>query len=59
MARDEKEIYAQDLESIFTLERELFPCLVDMRFLGVRVDLEAASQLKDKLSLEEKECLQK
>ena len=54
-----KEIYAQDLESIFTLERELFPCLVDMRFLGVRVDLEAASQLKDKLSLEEKECLQK
>ena len=54
-----KEIYAQDLESIFTLEKELFPCLVDMRFLGVRVDLEAASQLKDKLSLEEKECLQK
>ena len=54
-----KEIYAQDLESIFTLEKELFPCLVDMRFLGVRVDLEAASQLKNKLSLEEKECLQK
>ena len=54
-----KEIYHQDLEAIFTLEKELFPCLVDMRFLGVRVDLEAASQLKDKLSLEEKECLQK
>ena len=54
-----KEIYAQDLESIFTLEKELFPCLVDMRFLGVRVDLEAASQLKNKLSLQEKECLQK
>ena len=54
-----KEIYAQDLESIFTLEKELFPCLVDMRFLGVRVDLEAASQLKDKLSSEEKECLLK
>ncbi|BCV06278.1 MAG: hypothetical protein CM15mV129_450 [uncultured marine virus] len=59
MAGDEKEIYAQDLESIFTLEKELFPCLVDMRFLGVRVDLEAASQLKDKLSLEEKSACKK
>ena len=48
----------QDLNSIFELETELFPCLVDMRFLGVRVDIEAAHQLKDKLSLEEKECLQ-
>ena len=54
-----KEIYAQDIESIFDLETELFPCLVDMRFLGVRVDVEAAHELKDKLSSEEKECLQK
>ena len=54
-----KEIFAQDLESIFILERELFPCLVDMRFLGVRVDVEAANQLKHKLLAEEKECLQK
>ena len=54
-----KEIYHQDLEAVFTLEKELFPCLVDMRFLGVRVDLEAASKLKNKLSLEEKQCLQK
>ena len=54
-----KEIYHQDLEAIFTLEKQLFPCLVDMRFLGVRVDLEAASKLKNKLSLEEKQCLQK
>jgi len=53
-----KEINHQDLNSIFELETELFPCLVDMRFLGVRVDIEAAHQLKDKLSLEEKECLQ-
>ena len=30
-----------------------------MRFLGVRVDLEAATELKNKLSLQEKECLQK
>ena len=54
-----KEIQHQDIQSIFELECELFPCLVDMRFLGVRVDLEAATELKDKLSLQEKECLQK
>ena len=52
-----KEIDSQDINSIFELETELFPCLVDMRFLGVRVDVEAAHQLKDKLSLEEKQCL--
>ena len=27
---------------IFDLESDLFPCLVDMRFLGVRVDVERA-----------------
>ena len=54
-----REIESQDIESIFNLETELFPCLVDMRFLGVRVDVEAAHQLKDKLSSEEKECLLK
>ena len=54
-----KEIYNQDIESIFDLETELFPCLVDMRFLGVRVDTEAAYKLKQKLLGEEKECLHK
>ena len=54
-----KEIQHQDIQSIFELECALFPCLVDMRFLGVRVDLEAATELKNKLSLQEKECLQK
>ena len=54
-----QEIEHQDIKSIFELETGLFPCLVDMRFLGVRVDLEAANELKKKLSLEEKECLQK
>jgi DNA polymerase I-like protein with 3'-5' exonuclease and polymerase domains len=52
-----KEIYAQDIESIFNLETDLFPCLVDMRFLGVRVDIQAAHKLKHKLLEEEKECL--
>ena len=54
-----KEIYAQDIEDIFKLETELFPCLVDMRFLGVRVDVEAAHKLKEQLLSEEKACLQK
>ncbi len=54
-----KEIIHQDISSIFNLETELFPCLVDMRFLGVRVDVEAAQQLKQQLVAQEKELLQK
>ena len=54
-----REISNQDIESIFDLETELFPCLVDMRFLGVRVDIEAAHELKQELVQEEKLCLQK
>ena len=54
-----REISNQDIESIFDLETELFPCLVDMRFLGVRVDIEAAHALKQELVQEEKLCLQK
>ena len=54
-----KEILHQDIQSIFDLETELFPCLVDMRFLGVRVDVEAAHILKEDLHKQEKELLQK
>ncbi len=54
-----KQMLSEDVEDIFKLETELFPCLVDMRFLGVRVDVEAANQLKQTLLAEEKECLQK
>jgi len=53
-----KEILHQDIQSIFELETELFPCLVDMRFLGVRVDEEGAHKLKQQLVAQEKECLQ-
>jgi DNA polymerase I-like protein with 3'-5' exonuclease and polymerase domains len=52
-----KEIINQDLNSIFQLETDLFPCLVDMRFLGVRVDVEQAHKLKEELVEEEKELL--
>ena len=55
----QKEISDQDLGAIFELETDLFPCLVDMRFLGVRVDVEGAHKLKTKLAAEEKELLQK
>jgi len=52
-----KEILHQDLDSIFQLETNLFPCLVDMRFLGVRVDVPAAHKLKAQLLEQEKKCL--
>ena len=48
------EISKQDLWDVFNLETNLFPCLVDMKFKGVRVDLEVAHSIKDNLSQEEK-----
>ena len=53
-----KEILHQDLESIFDLETDLFPCLVDMRFKGVRVDVEGAQGLKKQLIDQEHKLLQ-
>jgi DNA polymerase I-like protein with 3'-5' exonuclease and polymerase domains len=52
-----KEILHQDIQSIFDLETELFPCLVDMRFLGVRVDVTGANQLKTQLTKKEESLL--
>jgi len=49
----QKEIIDQDLGSIFELETDLFPCLVDMKFKGVRVDVEAAHKLKKQLASKE------
>ena len=43
------ELHNQELMDVFTLETKLFPCLVDMRFKGVRVDLEHADKLKKNL----------
>ncbi len=54
-----KELIHQDVESIFELETDLFPCLVDMRFLGVRVDAQRAHELKKQLTLQEEELLHK
>ena len=44
--RDEK---VKTLRSIFDLETSLFRCLVDMRFKGVRIDVEAAKRLGERL----------
>ena len=54
-----KEIIRQDIESVFNLETDLFPCLVDMRFKGVRVDIERAHKLKQQLTAQENELLLK
>ena len=50
----ETELYQQELWDIFNLETKLFPCLVDMRFKGVRVDLERADNIKKSLMHKEK-----
>ena len=54
-----QKIKTEKLEKVFDLETRLFPCLVDMKFLGVRVDVEKAHKLKQELAQEEKKLLHK
>ena len=54
-----REIQKQNLQNIFDLETQLFPCLLDMKFTGVRVDVEKAKLLKQKLTSQEQELLLK
>ena len=54
-----KEIINQDLEDIFDLESDLFHCLVDMRFKGVRVNIERAHQMKKEMKTAEQDLLHK
>jgi DNA polymerase-1 len=54
-----KEIISQDLEDIFDLESDLFHCLVDMRFKGVRVDIERAHVMKKEMKTAEQDLLHK
>jgi len=49
------EISKQDLWDVFNLETNLFPCLVDMKFKGVRVDIDVANGIKNSLIKTEKE----
>jgi len=55
----QREIYAQEITNVFDLETNLFPCLVDMRFKGVPVDIEKAEKIKKHLITEEKKLLKK
>ena len=52
------EISKQDLWDVFNLETQLFPCLVDMKFKGVRVDVQKAMSVKAQLQETEKKLLQ-
>ena len=52
-----REIHKQKLQNVFDLETQLFPCLIDMKFKGVRVDLEGAHNLKQKLISQEEALL--
>ena len=47
------EIIKQELSSIFDLETRLFPCLLDMKTKGVRVDLDKADKIKKDLQKKE------
>ena len=53
------ELYNQELMDIFSLETKLFPCLVDMRFKGVKVDLEKAQNIKQNLIKREESLIKK
>jgi len=54
-----REIQKQNLQNVFDLETQLFPCLIDMKFKGVRIDTDKAQQLKLQLVKQENELLLK
>jgi len=51
------EITKQDLWDVFNMETNLFPCLVDMKFKGVRVDVAKAHAVKTQLTTQEGKLL--
>ena len=53
----EKELRKQHLTDLYDLECRLMPMLLYMRRRGVRVDMQAAEQLHDKLQQRRTECL--
>jgi DNA polymerase I-like protein with 3'-5' exonuclease and polymerase domains len=54
-----REVQKQNLQNVFDLETQLFPCLIDMKFKGVRVDIDRAHKLKQQLTAQENELLLK
>lgn len=57
--KQEKILKDNDLWDIFLLESDLVPILLDMRFKGVRIDLEKAELLKEDSLSKEAELLNK
>ena len=57
--RMQVEMEKQDLNKIFDIETRLFPCLVDMKFKGVRVDVEKAQETRKNLLEQESKILNK
>jgi len=53
----QREILAQDLTHINELEHQVLPVLIDMKWNGVRVDIDQAEQTKNKLLKQESEQL--
>ena len=52
------EIDKQNLHKVLKLETELFPCLMDMKFKGVRIDVEQAHILEKELISEQEALVQ-
>ena len=57
--RFKQEIQTQSLTTIWELESQLLPILIEMRAKGIDVDLEKAEQLKKEFKIQENTLLQK
>ena len=57
--RFKHEINKQNLDTIWQLERDLLPYLIEMRKRGIRVDIEQAEKLKVNFKQKEKDMLHK
>tara|TARA_S200002703_G_scaffold47754_1_gene41329 strand:- start:1907 stop:3775 length:1869 start_codon:yes stop_codon:yes gene_type:complete len=56
--RFKHEIFKQNLNTIWQLEKNLLPTLIKMRKKGIRVNVEKAEQLQKQFAVKEKEILQ-
>ena len=55
--RFKHEIHRQNLETIWNLEKELLPIVIQMRMKGIRVDVEKAQKLQKDFEVKEKTAL--
>ena len=56
--RFKHEIFQQNLDTIWQLEKNLLPTLIKMRKKGIRVNVEKAEQLQQQFAVKEKNILQ-